>query len=262
MVASAIPIFRGSEPPVRAGGPASILKAIAVLGALEGQTALSLVELTERVSMPKSTVFRLLASLIEEGLIERHEEGYQLGRRVHRLGQNALGGQPALLLDAGLPLMTELQRETGLIINLAWLQGVDVAYLATLRTRESPGTPATIRSTLPAHCTALGKALLAFSPWEEWSPHMPSVLRPMTARSLTSHRQLLENLKRVRDEGLALETQEASPHLSCLAVPVLRQGTAVAALSVSSRPGGFDPIKLRGALKRAALHIARSLAEN
>ena len=243
----------------RSKGPATVLKAVAVLSAFEGESTLSLVELTRRVGMPKSTVFRLLASLIDEQIIERHREGYQLGRRMHSLGQKALGGRPARLLDASLPLMTELQQSTGLIINLAWLQGFNVAYLATLRTRESPITPASNGVQLPANCSALGKALLALTPEDRWRRYQPEELPALTRRSVTSYVELGDALQAVRQEGYAVECQESSPRLACLAVPVMRNGEAVAALSVSGPPSRLDVEGLRGTLKRTSLHIARGV---
>lgn len=243
----------------RSKGPATVLKAVAVLSAFEGESTLSLVELTKRVGMPKSTVFRLLASLIEEQIIERHRDGYQLGRRMHSLGQSALGGRPARLLDASLPLMTELQQSTGLVINVAWLQGFNVAYLATLRTRESPITPASNGAQLPANCSALGKVLLAFTPEERWRKYQPAELPRLTRRSITSSVELDAALVMARHNGYAVECQEASPRLACLAVPVMRHGEAVAALSVSGPPNRIDVEGLRGMLKRASLHIARAV---
>ena len=248
-----------AESSARSKGPATVLKAVAILSAFEGGGSLSLMELTRRVGMPKSTVFRLLASLIDEQIIERHRDGYQLGRRMHSLGQSALGGRPARLLDASLPLMTELQQSTGLIVNLAWLQGFQVVYLATLRTRESPITPASNGAQLPANCSALGKALLAFVPREKWSQFQPEVLPALTRRSVTSAEELDATLEAVRRDGYAVECQESSPRLACLAVPVLRQGEAVAALSVAGPPSRIDVARQRGMLKRASLHIARGL---
>ena len=241
-------------------GPASILKAVAVLAAFDGEASLPLARIAERVGMPKSTVFRLLGSLVSEGLLERRGDAYLLGRRLHALGQNALGGEPAGLLNAGLPIMTELQRSTGHIVNLAWLQGFDVAYLATLRTRESPPTPAAVGGRgLPANCTALGKALLAFTPVEEWTPAAPGRLAVLTARSLAAPAMLAPALASVRTQGFAVESQESSPDLACVAVPVLRRGRAVAALSLSARPGSLEAGALAGVLKRTALHIGRAL---
>lgn len=252
------PVANDGEGQSRSKGPATVLKAVAVLSAFEGQSTLSLVELTKRVGMPKSTVFRLLASLIDEQIIERHRDGYQLGRRMYSLGQNALGGRPARLLDASLPLMTELQQSTGLIINVAWLQGFNVAYLATLRTRESPVTPASNGMQLPANCSALGKALLAFTPEEQWRKYQPEELPALTRRSIVSEVELDTALEAVRRDGYAVECQESSPRLACLAVPVIRQGEVVAALSVAGAPNRIEVEALRGTLKRASLHIARA----
>ncbi|GAA3678131.1 IclR family transcriptional regulator [Arthrobacter ginkgonis] len=244
----------------RPAGPASILKAVAVLDAFDGEPSLPLARIAERVGMPKSTVFRLLGSLVSEGLLERRGDAYLLGRRLHVLGQNALGGEPAGLLNAGLPIMTELQRSTGHIVNLAWLQGFDVAYLATLRTRESPPTPAAVGGRgLPANCTALGKVLLAFTPAEAWTPAVPPRFTALTARSLAAPAMLAPALASVRTQGFAVESQESSPDLACVAVPILRRGRAVAALSLSARPGALDAGTLAGVLKRTALHIGRAL---
>jgi len=244
----------------RPAGPASILKAVAVLDAFDGESSLPLARIAERVDMPKSTVFRLLGSLVSEGLLERRGDAYLLGRRLHVLGQNALGGEPAGLLNAGLPIMTELQRSTGHIVNLAWLQGFDVAYLATLRTRESPPTPAAVGGRgLPANCTALGKVLLAFTPAAEWASAVPRRLTALTDRSLAAPAMLAPALASVRTQGFALESQESSPDLACVAVPILRRGRAVAALSLSSRPGSLDAGTLAGVLRRTALHIGRAL---
>ena len=112
---------------------------------------------------------------------------------------------------------------------------------------------------MPANSSALGKALLAFSGRQKVLSYLQSPLPIRTKHTITSPHILVSQLKKVRVEGVAFDREEAALGLTCVAAPVLVNGRAVAALSVSSPTVGFSAERYIPMVKRAALAIASSM---
>src|SRR3712207_7912270 len=156
------------------------LRATAVLGAFDGDhRCLNLSQLSRRSGLPLAPTHRLAADLVAGRLLVRRGDGrYEIGARMWRLGLLA----PATdLPELALPHLQDLVAATGHTVHLAVLDGASalvierLAGTKTIPTRHSPG------SRLPLHCTAVGKALLAYARSEErrvgkecrsrWSPY-------------------------------------------------------------------------------------------
>lgn len=207
---------------------------------------LTLTELTARLGLNQSTVYRYAATLQEAGLLERDERhgGYRLGLRVVELAEVALN-QIDVRKEA-VPEMERLRDVLHLLINLAVLDPRDPADIVHLAHSAPPGWPVWV--TTPgrravASCTALGKVLLAHQPWSEVRDAIERRgWRPYTPRSIQDFDRLARELDQVRQRGFGVDDQERSHGTVCLAAPILdHAGKAVAALSVTGSTQRLSP---------------------
>lgn len=241
----------GAEP------PSILTKAFDLLRAFNPhERVMTLSELARAAGLPKSTVHRLLARLVELGAVEHHRSGYKIGLGLLQLG----AGTPAgYMRDLGLPHLAQLHRWSGATVHFAVLRQFDVVYLEKLSVPHSPASITTIGGRLPANCTAIGKALLAHENFDDLADFLPSPLPGMTARSITAVDALIDGLRRIRDEGVAREDGEAQPGLACIAAPVLLNGFAIGAVSLGYPSGTDLPPRAARALTITAGRIAEDV---
>lgn len=231
-------------------------KAFDVLGAFSHRNrVLSLAEIARRCGLPKSTAHRVLSMLLETGAVEQAEGGYRLGLRMFSLG--ALPPE-AELREAAMVHLEWLHRVAGQTLHLAVLRGGDVVYLEKLVSRQRVDTPAAIGDRLPATCTAVGKALLAFSGEQAEAAVLVEPLPRLTAKSVASGDALRGQLAAIRERGYATDREESTGGLACVAVPVTAGGRAVAAISVAFSASAGAGSLFVGPLRQAAAAIASS----
>lgn len=246
-----------------ASGPAAVApsvlwKAFDVLGAFtQRRRVLTLAQIVRHSGLPKSTAHRVLAMLVEVGAVEQQGDGYRVGLRMFSLG--ALPPEVALR-DAALVHLEELHRLTGQTLHFAILRGGDAVYLEKLPSRKSAPTPAVTGGRLPAHCTAVGKALLAFSDDDTVAAALGVPIRRRTARSMASAEEIRRQLNSIRTNGYAVDREESVEGLACVAVPVLVRDRAVAAVSVAFPASAGTGQVLVNPLRQTAAAISRSPA--
>ncbi|HSB72996.1 MAG TPA: IclR family transcriptional regulator [Candidatus Methylomirabilis sp.] len=241
-------------------------KALRILETLGEESGdLGLVELSRHLEIEKSTLHRLLGTLEARRFVRRDPLSlrYSLGIRMLELGtavttRSALGRAATPVLD----LLAVRSRQT---VNLAVLDGDEILYLAK---RESPDP---LRLTveagrrLPAHCTALGKAILAFRPPAEVRRLFSrrKRLRQFTPNTITNPREILDHLGEVHRTGVAVDREELILGLRCVAAPILDfTGYAVAAMSISAPAvtlGDERVAELQPLLTEAAAEVSRAL---
>ncbi|MCX5425978.1 MULTISPECIES: IclR family transcriptional regulator [Streptomyces] len=215
-----------------AENPPSILsKAFDVLRAFNShERVMTLTELSRASGLPKSTVHRLLARLIELGAIEHHRAGYRIGIELFQLGSTTPAG---VMRDAAMPHMARLHRWTGHTVQLGVLRQFDVVYLEKVARNSKSSDPDGVGVRLPASCTAVGKAMLAHENLEDLKHFLPSPLPGLTPHTITDVDKLIPELRRIRQGELAREREEARLGLACVAAPIVVRGFAVGALSVA-----------------------------
>jgi len=233
---------------------AAIDKAFSLLLSFGEQPSASLgvSELARRSELSKSTAFRVLKMLERNGVVERVGSNYRLGSKLHELGTRVYSAQHDRIRDVLTPFGADLYELTHQTVHLAALHGTDVVYIGKLYGHRPTPAPSAVGSRVPAHCTALGKVLLAFDP-DAFDAAISVELQPLTERSITDSSTLAAHLMRARRAGVAFDDQEAALGLTCVAAPVFGVGNrAVAALSVSGPVGEFDARRFAGALRRVA----------
>ena len=196
----------------------------------QGEQVLTLCDLSRRVHLPKSTVHRLVEQLRGLGWLERdHRNGYRIGMRLFELGGLAL--QRNQLRDAAFPHLYALATKTGLAVQLGVLDHGEVVYLERFVVGGF-SLPTRLGGRMPAHCTALGKAMLAFDDLAA-DEVMGAPLARRTDRTITEPDSLRAELDRIRASGIAYDVQESHEGLGCVSAPIRNSGRAIGAVSVT-----------------------------
>jgi len=240
--------------------PSILTKAFDLLHAFNHKDrVLTLSELARAAQLPKSTVHRLLARLIELDAVEHHGAGYKLSLGLMQLGATT---PAASMRDLALPHLAGLHRWTGETVHFGVLRQFDVVYLEKLARSNSPVVLSRVGGRLPANCTAIGKALLAWEDLDDLAAFLPSPMPKLTPASVSNVDNLIAELHEVKGHGLARERNEAQPGLSCVAAPVVVRGIAVAAVSVGYRSDTTLNPRVDTALRDTARQIAREVGDS
>lgn len=192
---------------------------------------LTLAELQRRLSVPKSSLHGLLHTLVACGWLDERHGGYAIGLSALRIGAAYLDHDPMVRFAA--PMLAGLHRHLDETIHLARLDGSDVVYLASRESQHHLRVISRIGRRLPAHATALGKALLAARSTAEVDALLPETLTALTPDTVTDRQALHTELARTRLRGWAYEAGQNTPGLCCYAVAIPSTHPAVYALSCS-----------------------------
>jgi len=224
----------------------------------EYDEGLGVSELARRANLPKSTVSRIVADLVEQRFLEREGDKLYLGIRLFELGQTVQ--RPRELRTLALPVMTELRNLTGHTVQLAILEGADVVVIAVVRGRPAPKPLGRVGGRLPAHATALGKAILAASEPDVVEFIANGRLERRTSHTICESAALREALTDTRSRGTATEQEEYAIGRACVASAVLGRGAVpMAAISVVGSVGDFSSDRLASPVRAAARTLSRRL---
>ncbi|MGP3534183.1 IclR family transcriptional regulator [Microbacterium sp. RD1] len=238
------------------GRVAAILRACDPTGA-----GIGISELARRTELPKSSVARIVGELVEHRLLERDGSGVRLGIRMFELGESV--SRPRDLRRAALPTMADLRSTLNLTIHLAVLECSEVVYIEVLRAREAPPLRSRVGGRLPAHSTAVGKALLAWSPDSIVDEALARPLTPLSPVTITSPADLRRELGAVRDSGVAWDHEESRVGISAVAAAVLGpDGTPVLAISAAGWSADVVPDRVVPAVRAAGAGLARLLGRH
>lgn len=192
---------------------------------------LGITELSRALGLGKSTVHRLLATLSSRGYVlqDRRTEKYRLGLKAFEVGSVAVSRLGSREVAA--PFLQRLMTATRETVHLGVLDGWEVVYIDKIDSHQTLQMYSRIGRRAPLHCTALGKALLAFRPAEELERFLRRRLKSYTPRTLTEPAAVRSDLALVRDRGYALDNEEFEAGLKCIAAP-LRDHTGEVVASV------------------------------
>lgn len=182
--------------------------------------------------LPRSTAHRILDQLARMEWLRHTGRGYALGRRAITLSSSRDVEHGALRAAAAARL-NELAQRTGLVVQLGIIGARQVFVVDQTCANRRLEVPTRVGSALPAHCTALGKAILAGRTPEEIDSDFPATLQPRTPHSIREISALHHDLSRVRDRsGVAHEHEECFAGIWATAVAVISRGRPVGALAV------------------------------
>lgn len=226
---------------------------------------MSIKELSERLTLNKSTVHRILATLIAWGYVEKNAEDkrYKLGPKIINLGSVYLNNIE--LKTEALPYLHNLKERTGQVVHLAIIENGDVVYLDKIDIVSNIRMYSKIGKRAMCHNTGLGKAMMAFMPEREVDKilkekGMPKVME----RTITDPKALKDQLNVIRQRGWAIDDEENELGIRCAAAPVFDYtGNVIAAIS-STGPLDlytyeFLDEKIADLVKEAAYQISKRM---
>lgn len=194
----------------------SLARGLRILDLLgQSQEGISITELSEIIGVDKGSASRLMSTLARYGYAEKDEltRRYHLGTQVVLLSRSVLARLP--LRAAAKPYLRQLMERTGECAHLAVPAQDRVLYIDQVESPASLRVNAQVGTMNPLHCTALGKALLAFGEVE-----IPASLEAFTPRTITTPEDLRRHLDEIRFAGYAVDDEEFDLGVRCIAVPV------------------------------------------
>ncbi len=214
----------------------SLAKGMRLLEALaDAGRAMGVSELSRALGLDKGTVHRLLATLRSRGYVEQDPETrrYTIGPRMIAVSSRILGNNDVYLQAR--PVMKKLLKETRETVHLAMLMENQVVYIAQEISPEVVSVNTEIGQREPIHCTAVGKALVAFLPEEELDAVIRHLdFRQFTPRTITDPDQFRAHCQQIRSVGYAVDDEELYPGVRCIAAPVRGyDGSVSASLGIS-----------------------------
>lgn len=242
----------------------SIDRAVLILKCFnERNKELSLSDISEKLDINKSTIHGILSTLRYHGLIDQDNQTqkYKLG-----LGLMQLGATVSNSLDINHVSGKQLDyicSELNETVHMCILDGKDVVYIDKKESAQSIRIITNIGSRIPAYCTGVGKAILAFTDKNKLNEHIPAVFEKMTNNTITDRKLFMEELHRIRMNGIAIDDEEYVDGLYCVAAPIFdRDGKVKYAISTSGPIVRMTSKKVEYAKKlilEAAMVISKDL---
>lgn len=219
-------------------------------------------ELAKVLTFPKSSTSALVSTMAEQGLLRRTNSGrYRLGWRMIALSQVLLSTTD-FRIEAR-PTMEALIARFGETVHLATLEAGQVIYVEKLQgTRAVHVSVTGVGYRLPAHCSSVGKVILADRGWDEVQQILQGRGMPaLTSNTITTIEAFKAEMVRVAAQGYAYDIEETAEELCCVAAPIRdHSGDVVAALSLSVPTYRFQHV--REQYRLAVVGATRQISEN
>ncbi|MFG1172336.1 DNA-binding transcriptional regulator KdgR [Erwiniaceae bacterium CAU 1747] len=213
----------------------SVMKVFGIMQALGEEREIGITELSQRLMMSKSTVYRFLQTMKTLGYVSQEDESekYALTLKLFELGAKAL--ENVDLIRSADVQMRELSRLTKETIHLGALEEDSIVYIHKIDSLYNLRMYSRIGRRNPLYSTAIGKVLLAWRNYDEVREILAGVEFVLsTPKTLSGIDELLCTLDAVRQQGFAEDNEEQEEGIRCIAVPVFdRFGVVIAGLSLS-----------------------------
>lgn len=220
-------------------------------------------EAATKLKIAKSSAHDLMSSLAKLGFLNKTEDNrYRLGWRLVTLSETLLATTE--LRKEARPVLEDLASQYQETIHLAVLDDTQAVYVDKLQGRQAVRVELTsLGARLYAHCSALGKVLLAYSEENEAKRIIQTAGLPrFTDNTITNEEELIQNLAKIRKQGFAYDLEEILPDLCCVAAPIYDYaGNVIAAISMSIPAFRFrrSQTEFRDGVMRAAKTISKRL---
>lgn len=224
---------------------------------------MKLTEIAEELDINKSTLHGIISTLKYHGFIDQDKETqkYRLGMYFVHLGNIVTKSLDIRTITS--PIIAEVCEKLSETIHIGTLDGQEVVYVDKKESNQSMRIFTTIGARNPAYCTGVGKALLAYADEDLLIRILPNKLPAITKHTITDKVTLLNELRKIREDGIAFDNEENIEGLTCIASPIFDgTGTAKYSISVSGPTIRMTEDKINEAvsvIKEAALKISKEL---
>jgi IclR family KDG regulon transcriptional repressor len=214
----------------------SVSRALDIINIVSSEKdGLGVTEIAKQMDINKSSVYRILSTLVQYGYMEQDEETsrYKLGYKFLELSSKLL--ESIDLRKEAKPYLQELEKETNEVIHLVVYDQGEVIYIEKLEGTETLRMHSKVGKRAPMHCTAVGKAILAHLPSNVVLDILERKGMPRhTDKTITDQDEFLKELAQVKQKGYALDLEENEYGIRCIAVPIFdHAGKVIAAVSIS-----------------------------
>jgi len=213
----------------------SVYRAVKILDVLSSEGERSVTEISRRLNFPKSSVHEIISTLLEAGILEKDSDRnrYSLGLKLFELGKQAQANME--ISKVAIPSLRGLHEQLDETVHLTVLDVKEVLYIECFESTKRLRTYSVIGIRAPLHCTAVGKAILAYLDDGEVEEVIQSMGLPrFTENTITDRQRLNRELRKIRDCGFAIDDMEHEEGVRCAGAPVRNHtGKVVASISVS-----------------------------
>ena len=243
----------------------SLQRALGVLEVVANNHApIGSAEISRKVGLHPSTTYHLLQTLTSLGYLAQDERTreYYIGSKVFQVA--AVAWNEANLLKLAAPALAEVAHHTGETSHLSLITQREITVIHKVEGRDPITVSTRVGYPSPAHCTAIGKILLATFPKDQLKEFLSeNELRPFTPNSVVSIKVLGRELSRVRAQGYAIDNQEFKVGLRCIGTPLRNfTGQVIAAIGISGPAWRMTEKRLPELaeyLASVARHLSREL---
>jgi len=213
----------------------SLKKGIDALLFLANRKSAGVTELAEALKVNKSTAFRILDTFLEANMVEKNKDTlkYRLGPAILRLSEQYYHNFN--IIESARPVMERLAAEIRESVHLCILANNSAVIIEQMLSNSKLVVNAKVGNSEPLHCSAVGKCLLAFTSEENREKMISGIsFNVFTEKTIKEKEKLNEEIKRVQELGYAIDDEELSEHIRCVAVPVFdERGMCIHSLGTS-----------------------------
>lgn len=246
----------------------SVDRALSILEILStAPEGMGIKEISEGVSLHKSTVHRLLSTLIEKMYVRQNEKNnkYMLTFKMFELGNRM--AESISVVDVVRPYLKELVEQTGEVAHFVVREDNEIIYIDKMEPNNTIRMSSRIGKRIPMYCTAVGKSMMSYMNDNEikkiWDS---STIMQITPKSIVDFDEYMTTINQVRKEGFARDEEENELGIRCIGAAILDYKNEVCgAISISGPTGRFTLEKISPyskLIKETALNISKEIGYN
>jgi len=225
----------------------SVVRVLKILESLaEQENGVGVTELANKLDSNKSTIYRFLATLEEEGYLNKNEstQQYQFGLGMFELASKVMN-QKNWISDIQ-PYLVDLKDKVQETVHLGVEDSGEVIYIDKVDCDRSVRMYSEVGRRSPLYCTGIGKAILAHSPEEQRGQILQNIeFHPYTDHTITNLDDLQMELKKIRAQGYSFDKEEHELGVNCTAAPIYNyKGDVMGAISIAGPSSRIDDVSL------------------
>lgn len=214
----------------------SVDRALSIIEVLSDyEEGIGITEISSKIDLHKSTVHRLLLTLIKKGYVEQNSNTnkYKLTLKLFELGNKSIDKMD--IRSIAKPYLQQLKELTNEVVHLVIREGAEIVYIDKVESENKIRMHSRIGTKSPMYCTSVGKAILAYLPETEidniWRE---TEIKRFTEYTITDLNKMKKTLERIREEGYALDEEENELGIRCIGAPIFNhKGEVCGAISIS-----------------------------